>query len=661
MDPSVLTVALSPIELTELRINNPFRLAYSHLYSDERAARSADLSSGWEVVDVLFQTSETNQLFDDIQDAKIGDTSIIDFIRYDSVSMWQFLPSYIWPQFFHVVQIIDTLLQIVERTKPQKMIALHGNDRFEQHWIGSVQEVCKKCNIPVVFVEHATATKEHPVRTILKKTVRLFGYHSMLPYDLKDAVFHWRLRRASRNGNASQTVGRNQNLSDEKPLIFATVARNWRPVPGDASGKKYDEQFYPLLPSLRALGYERFIGLDCPYGDRVVPLQTLIERRQSPESGFVWQSFYAYGRTMARRRSRLDAKKTFGRQWDVLRNDTNFLNTFTYKGVPLLPALYNDLKNAFERLLPICAEMRYTARVLLQEERPKAVVATYETGPYQRALFIEAKRLGIPTVGLMHGMIFRNHYDYMHRRVSPTLNRDSAFTIGDRMCVWGEFWKRNLTEYGHYPQDSVVVTGNWRLAGLEQKAVFIERAKELRREICRNEGDRLVLILTAGERGEVFVENAVEALSVSSQNKLVVKLHPNDEREDVFYLLANMKSTYAFRKIDELTTGFLAADVVVSQASTTIAEAVHFDRPVIWANLFEVKGWEDYLKHNAVLYTTTVEELPDLVEKALYDSETVEGLRQARKRMNSDYFLETENPAYTVAKAIDDLVRTHRA
>ena len=65
-------------------------------------------------------------------------------------------------------------------------------------------------------------------------------------------------------------------------------------------------------------------------------------------------------------------------------------------------------------------------------------------------MLIEAARAGIPSVGLQHGMIFENNYDYMHVDTGHD-SALSAFTVPRKTCVWGELWREALTGNGTYP------------------------------------------------------------------------------------------------------------------------------------------------------------------------------------------------------------------
>lgn len=659
MEPVVLTLALESLGPQQLAVNTPLKLSYTLSLTNLEAARSAKPDENWKIIEVPCCTDPTNDLFNDIQDARVGRERLVDFVKFDSVPMWQFLPSFLWPHFFRVVQVIDTVQRVVEQTKPSQILVIRGNDAWDTHWTGGTRAVADACGVPVICIEPRDVPKDSRVRTVLKAIARRFGYHPMWLYDLQDRRFRAQLRRVSLEGSGRTKDRTASNAASEETLVFATVARNWLSIPGGGSTRKYDEQFFPILPSLRELGYSRFIGIDCPYNDRVTPLSALKERIGQPETGFTWRSFFSYGTPKKWRSTHRKAQRVFRQQWSVMKDDPEFSRTFRYRGISLLPGLENELHNAFNRLLPDCAQMLAIARISLMEERPRAVVATYETGPYQRALLIEAERLGIPTIGLMHGMVFKNHYDYMHKGLSSKGSLEPGFAIADRFCVWGEFWKRNLTEVGHYPAENVTVTGNWRHAERDEKALA-QGACTLRDRVCGDDRDKVILLLSGGDCVVDFLEKCCSSLSDLSNCKILVKLHPVDERLEILATLDRLCARGACTRIHDLFTGLTAADIIVSQASTAISEAVVFDRAVVWANFSKRLGWEDYLAHEAVLYAESESELRTRVSDGLYDTDVAKKLEQARRRMAEDYFDPGANAPSEVAATIHSRVlNTH--
>ena len=308
----------------------------------------------------------------------------------------------------------------------------------------------------------------------------------------------------------------------------------------------------------------------------------------------------------------------------------------------ILAALRPTIEHAFTVTLPECAALRAGARAILAAERPTAIVATYETGPYQRALTIEGARAGIPTVGLMHGMIFDNHYDYMHQGVGvDPSSAEMAFTIPVRTCVWGPRWKRSLTEGGHYPCEAVAVTGNWRYDWLAKKAW---RRDELGARLGA-ETKPVVAILSGGQDRHAFLPACLDAVaSVGGLPR--IRLHPSEDPAPVRDMLAKLGLPEAvLTEEGTLANLVVASDAVLVQFSTAVSEAIMLDRPTIVVDILG-RGWYGAPRDSdAALIALSADEVAVMLRRALKDAPTREALAAARSHYLEDHFLALDGGA----------------
>lgn len=87
----------------------------------------------------------------------------------------------------------------------------------------------------------------------------------------------------------------------------------------------------------------------------------------------------------------------------------------------------------------------------------------------------------------------------------------------------------------------------------------------------------------------------------------------------------------------ELADVLAASDLVVSQLSTVISEAVLADRPVVVADFDRQEGWSAYKDSEATLVASTADELADAAA-SVQDPKVAERLRQGRARLVDDFF-----------------------
>jgi hypothetical protein len=413
-------------------------------------------------------------------------------------------------------------------------------------------------------------------------------------------------------------------------------------MPGK-NGKRYDEQFFPLLPALRSGGWDQFVGLDCPYDFIWKILPRLKSRMQDCEPGLTWRNFYDYEDPRKIRSAAFQS--AFEKQWEILKDDPEFAESFTYGGVSLMPVLRDELKRIFLHILPECAHMLKVAKQILRRERPDGVMLTYETGPFQRALVIQASRMGIPTIGLQHGGIPFGHSDYMHSSVTATPQDDSlGFCVPEITCVWGEFWKRNLTEQGFYAPETVAVVGNWRYDHMISVSRGINILHQ-KRYLGIPDSKQVVAILSGTQKTVDYVRQCLDAVSAVPGCHPVIKLHPSENPEPVRRLIHRRGHSSDILIEGHLLELLTTANIVVCQYSTTIFDALLLEKPVIYANFSRLVGFEDLIAAGVCIYVDDPQLLAGAIDRGLNDKSMREGLAEARSEYLVDYFYEIDGCA----------------
>ena len=586
----------------------------------------------WISTNSSFDYAETNEFLNQLQDARVAGKRLLEFVDYDGISLWQFLPAYLWPSFFRAIQLISLTRAIVRQEKPESIRVFPVDDYTSAIWIGSVRAVAEAEGLPVAIVGESGAGHwrglRRRVRSALRRVIRSTRVRQVAYGLLLSAhclvCMAGAARRRGRPGRG-------------RKALFVTYARNWVKAPG-TQRDHYDEQISPLLPAFREAGWGQFVGTDCPYDYRLVSLRKLWSRLRSHEPDFRWRGFFTCGMLLRLRAVRARGRTAFGEQWQQLREDGGFHEDFSYEGVSLMPALEAELHGAFSRILPDCVAMLAMAQQLLLEEQPDAVVATYETGPFQRALIIQGQLLGIATVGLMHGLMFDNHYDYMHRRVAPDcVGTPVGFAVPRVTCVWGRRTRDMLIESGHYPPKSVEVTGNWRYDSLVE---MNDAARdEFREEMYHEDSKSVVVVASGGQNVADYIRRCTQVLARRSDATPLIRLHPSDNPIPVRELLR--EDGYADEVLYEgqLVNALVGSDLVISQWSTVIAEAALMDRPVVLADLYgQGEAAEEYVEAGICLHAVDEEQLANAIEAALNDDASRARLKGARAAFISDYF-----------------------
>lgn len=587
----------------------------------------------------------TNELFNKLQNVPVSGKPLIEFVVYENVSYWQFLPSYIWPIFFKSIEFIKVVTSIIEETSPNIIRVFPAYDSNFLIWREIMQSIGEAYRIKVVFEKPNLLSYFYSPRDQFKYFLDQIGITGSIR-KIYNATLNLCMKFMSDNGNCGKL-----KESDERKILFVTFGRHWVEIPGE-SGHFYDEQVYPLLPALRNAGWNRFIGVDCPYSLNS-NLSIFWKRMRDTELGVVWRYFYSFGRMIKTGVVKKRARYIFLSQWKIIKNDHQFSEGFQYLGVKLMPALMREFKRSFLKILPECAQMFAIACEILAEEHPKAIILTYETGPYQRALIISAKRIGIPTIGLMHGMIFDNHYDYMHSNIiSNRHQKPLGFVVPEITCVWGPLWKRSLTSFGNYPEEAVRITGNWRYDEI-LKTLRNINIRELKQRFKVPPDKKIVLVVSDGLNTVDYVSQCLGVLLKFHSVVTLIKPHPADNPAFVLEILQKYGLPKRLLIEGRLIEALFISDLVISQISTVLSEAALLEKDIILANFQDLKGWETYLETGFFLSAKNCYELNNAIKHFLYEDSVKKDLSLARAKFVSDCFFKVDG--YAAKRVVDAL------
>lgn len=664
-----LLLALSPVRRDKFLIMQPCEVNFlevpwnqSVTEIDRCRCQSRRLASDYR---------KTNELLNRLQTAMIARRTLLEFVVHDGHAMWQFLPSWLWPSFFRAVELIDSVLPIIEEVEPREVQLLPVDDHTNPIWEGIVKAICASRGIPINVMAHESINCPSPrngfrvrVRSYLSREAfgrfligvyRLARNPETVRKTISSALRDIRSlddlarcpRRMIQTLHEPEAMHRSRKTgprlgdhpTETKRLLCATLGkRHWVNDP-TAQNKQYDEQFYPLLPAFQAAGWKSFVLIDCE--DSPIEGLELRQRRADPE--ILWGSFDSYPGEGARDHKR--SRDSYQRMFEILRKDEGFSRDFSYREVPLMPALEKELQWAFDSLLPLCSDYLSKAKQVLLEAQPDAVVATYETGPRQRSLILVAALLGIPTMGLQHGMMFSNNYDYMHERIAADpVKTPVGFHVPQITCVWGPMWKDTLCKGGHYPSESVVVTGNWRQDYVQEIAKTDDVAT-LRKRLGILPDVRTVLILTAADDIAHYISLCILSLKGIPGTAGLIKLHPSDDAALARETLRRHDYPEHWLIEEPLASILTCADLVVSQVSTAVAEAALCGKPIVLATLNECSGWEHYVEEGICLHATNSAELSRYIAMGLNDSFSRDRMARARAKFIPRYFFRNDGLA----------------
>lgn len=167
--------------------------------------------------------------------------------------------------------------------------------------------------------------------------------------------------------------------------------------------------------------------------------------------------------------------------------------------------------------------------------RPRVVLTECGYSPSHMVVQYSAKQRGIPVVELQHGLISAGNVAYRFSARDAEKLRDSPFP--DRICVYGDYFRRVLLERPGLRPENIVVTGHPYLWALSRGSVATREALpgpdgsgSGRTEAGSTERRSEVLITSQPGLGEFWARFAVE-LADRIGRPVVLKPHPNEASE----------------------------------------------------------------------------------------------------------------------------------
>ena len=482
----------------------------------------------------------------------------------------------------------------------------------------------------------------------MRVAARAFAQASGTPIDVQgpDAA-----RR--RFGWPSFTIGLNARLSrvrtpravDRRPAVAAFVhTAFWRQSAGEHDGPAQESYVGAVLNAVAGGG--RDSDLFCV---GVGPRRNFRARRwwdavASPGAGS--RLITPIERLAPNRalRSSFQLWRDRRRLADAIRSGDGIRDAAHYRECDLWPMLEPELEAVALLQWPWSARAMDEAGAALDALSPGAAVTYAEAGGWGRALMLEARRRGIPSIGLQHGFIYRHWLNYRHEpdEIAP-LGSDAGCPIPDRTLVFDRYAEATLRDAGHFPADRVVVTGNARLDDLSTQFASLRPTREsLRQEI--GAADRPVAVLAA-KFSEIrhVLGDLIEAVAGLPEMRLIVKPHPA-ETADVYTAAAGGVANISIAPAHaDLARLLVAADAIVTMNSTVAIDGLVLGVPALVIGL--PNNLSPFVDAGTMLGATGPGEIRDRLRSLLYDQDARRSLMIAGEAFAGRYALRSDGHA----------------
>lgn len=251
--------------------------------------------------------------------------------------------------------------------------------------------------------------------------------------------------------------------------------------------------------------------------------------------------------------------KIIREEWEHLKNNKDFINLFKIDGKEFHQEAIKELDFIFSKiyLIPILKVINAKERIFDLIE-PQALVATYETGFYAKALIYEAKKRGIPSFGVQHGALMKINADYIFTRgdISP-----------DYTLVYGKYAQEFLVEKKKYPKESIIIVGAPRYDVLTKLDKIYGACID---EIIEKFGISDYILV---DSSVLIKNNELIRVLKKFENNIIVKVHPSQNKK--MFKFKNVSKDFNIIKL------IYFSKAIITACSTIAIESLTLGKPVL--------------------------------------------------------------------------------
>ena len=494
----------------------------------------------------------------------INDKTIMEWFEADGISYWWFASPILHSKYNDAVLFINRLSSFLE-DKSINLIKLHG----AYNKIELIKQIAKQKKIKLeISREYFQFKAKDRIKKMAKKAV----YEKIAKEKIK-----------KRNILFDKLTTEEINL--ENPVII-TSPDVYRRNTFDFTMKKSKREEFFIKPFLDTLEENKIPMLCFDLDYTLKGTTNILEERL--ETNFNWIPI----EYLLTKSKSIKTKQTIS----SLKKSVNLLlksgkdNLLVYKEISLIGYLKPSFEDLFlEPNLPTYIHLIELLEEYLKKINPRAIIQVYETGPYAKAFQVVAEKLQIKTFGIQHGLIPTDYPNYMFKEIKNE-NFPLGNIIPDKTLVYGEYYKKILTEIGNYPKEKIQVIGNPTYFDFERIKNLIDKKDLITKNSFKNEKIILVplsmrFFYIKNSPYRILLNALYDGFKDRSDVKILVRPHPGDKLDQLtlakHFPGNNFKISYntLFEDI------FLSDMVIILPISSVSSEVPIFEKPLLLVNI----------------------------------------------------------------------------
>ncbi len=577
---------------------------------------------------ILLGTNELKKL----QKSSIQNKEIPELFSNGDESMWWFFYPELSEKFIKIINFIKNFSNFITEINPE-IIEIQNNFNY----IEIIKQVANKKNIPVKY----------------SKT-------NYLKYQSEKKVGILARKYRARIKTTNKIKKRKKIYFDKKnkiPLVNNKLVFIGNPIFrrdifdfNDGASKKNEFLFKDLI---KLLGKDEFIGIDF-FTHLSANNKVLEERIDSEVNWFPVEALFSNHKNS-------ETYTKFVKKFEKILELKEFQKLFVFEDIEYWNEIFEQFKKfTFSYNLPYWLTVLDSLKDFFSKNKPKCIILLYESGPFSLAVLNSARKYGIKTIGVQHGIIYGYHRYYMQENFYSTEN-PYGFPFPDNFLLFGEISRQILIKNG-YPEKNLTTFGNPTFFGLNKNKLDLLYNQTIKK-FNFDKNKKYILFAPPAARVESgskhdynikILKKLLETFQNQNDYVVLMKPHPSEN----FSIYENLIKQYPKTSAEVLRSSILEAIIIsslmLSTFSTTIIDAMCLNKPVIQVKSQNMDIRAPYDGIEAV-YLTSLEELPTSIQKLLNNKEITNRLLTNASKFIKDYYnIPISDPKANLEKIIYD-------
>jgi hypothetical protein len=303
-------------------------------------------------------------------------------------------------------------------------------------------------------------------------------------------------------------------------------------------------------------------------------------------------------------------------------------------GYDCWPVIREELAGIAWLQWPWSARAMDEAGAALDALQPRVALTYAEAGGWGRAVMLEARRRAIAAAGLQHGFIYRSWLNYLHEpdEMNPDAGNphDAGFPRPSKTLLFDDYARLHLERHGHFPSESLVVTGSPRLDALVRAAAALTPAERAATLEAAGAGSSRALLLFVAKytQAQHVLAPLAAAVAAMPAVQLAIKTHPAEAPEAYREIAAGRVNIRVLPANAPLAALLSASRAVVTVNSTVALDAAALGVPALVIGL--PNNLSPFVEAGVMAGADSAAEIGPVLSRILYDEEFRLAIARAR-------------------------------